>query len=681
MREPTRATRALTNLILVILLIGGTQLSVLSQTTPPSASNSPRQSVTYVCEMHPDMRSPQPGTCQKCGVPLVAMSSPPDVVEYELKLEVNPLTLKAAQPLQLRFLIFEPKTGAQVKRFNITYDKPLHLFIVSQDLEYYDHSHPTLQPDGSFTIQTSLPKAGRYKVFCEFFPTGGTPQVIQKSLTTADSHSGGHHVVETNLISDKSLRKTLDGIRFELKLAPAEPVAGQPTLLRYYLVDDRTGLPLKNLQPYLGAWGHTATIDEEANEFLHSHPTRLIPTGVDRSKLVSRPGITFHTFFPRPGRYRIWSQFQRENKVTTVSFTISVSQLDRIARWNGSNWSSLGSLPINSINAPVRALAVSGNDLYVGGDFTMVNGVSVSRIVKWDGRSWSALGSGVNGSVWSIAVDGSNVYIGGDFTSAGGVSANRIAKWDGSKWSALGNGVSGCKEAFCSPTVSALAVDGGVVYAGGRFATADGIPASGIAKWNGHTWSALGDGVHTGIYDGIVKALAVRGKDVYVGGQFVTAGGVPAHNIAKWTGESWFSLAGGVRGNMEEVLALAVSGNNLYAGGTFNTAGGVSATNIAKWNGKEWSPVDVLSREGVRSIVVAGNNIYVGGGLFTLPNGDATEGIVHWNGKSWSSLGSNFVNSAYAGPIMTIAMRGNDLYIGGDSLIMQKEKASHPMHH
>jgi Domain of unknown function (DUF5122) beta-propeller len=611
----------------------------------------------------------------------VAMSSPPEVMKYVVKLETTPASLQPAESLGLRFLIFQPKTGEQVKRFNIVYDKPFHLFIISEDLEYYDHSHPTLQTDGSFTIKTSLPQAGRYKVFCEFFPTDGTPQVIQQSLITADFHTGGHHVAATSLVPDKSLRKTLDGVRFELKLAPSEPVAGQPTLLRYYLVDDKTGLPVKNLQPYLGAWGHTATISEDGNEFLHSHPTRLIPAGVDRSKLASRPGITFHTFFPRPGHYRIWSQFQRENKVITVSFTISVSQLDRMAKWNGSSWSTLGRLPINNINAPVRALAVNGKELYVGGDFTMVDGVNASRIVRWDGHSWSALGSGVNGNVWSIAVDGNNVYIGGDFTMAGGVTANRIAKWDGSKWSALGNGVTGCKDAFCSPAVYALAVGGGVVYAGGRFASADGIPASGIAKWDGQGWSAMGDGVRTGVYDGIVRALAVRGKDVFVGGQFLSAGEVRTYNIAKWTGERWFSLNGGVRGNLEEVLALGISGNDLYVGGTFNTAGGINASNIAKWDGSAWSTVALLSQERVRSIVVSGSNVYVGGGLFTLPNGNTTEGIVQWNGQSWSSLGSHFVTSAYAGPIMTIAMSGNELYIGGDSLIMKKEKASHPMHH
>src|SRR6185312_2161856 len=114
---------------------------------------------------------------------------------------------------------------------------------------------------------------------------------------------------------------------------PVQPIAGQPMLLKYYLVDEGTGLPVKDLQPYLGAWGHAVTLREGATDFLHSHSTKLVPAGVDRSALLSGPWVSFNTFFARPGPYRIWSQFQRKDKVITVSFTVDVSRLERIAKW------------------------------------------------------------------------------------------------------------------------------------------------------------------------------------------------------------------------------------------------------------------------------------------------------------------------------------------------------------
>ena len=125
--------------------------------------------------------------------------------------------------------------------------------------------------------------------------------------------------------------------------------------------------------------------------------------------------------------------------------------------------------------------------------------------------TWSALGSGVGGNVLAIAVSGSDFYVGGEFTSAGGSSANYIAKWDGSSWSALGSGMGGF-----IPNVRAIAVSGIGVYVGGSFTTADGSSANKIAKWNGTSWSALGNGLN-----GTVYAIAVSGSNVYVGGAFV----------------------------------------------------------------------------------------------------------------------------------------------------------------
>ena len=90
----------------------------------------------------------------------------------------------------------------------------------------------------------------------------------------------------------------------------------------------------------------------------------------------------------------------------------------------------------------------------------------------------------------------------------------------------------------------------------------------------------LGDGANE------VGVLDVSGTALYVGGQFTTAGGVPANDIAKWDGSAWSALDMGING---EVCALAVSGTDLYAGGGFVTAGGVTANDIAKWDGSAWS--------------------------------------------------------------------------------------------
>jgi hypothetical protein len=172
------------------------------------------------------------------------------------------------------------------------------------------------------------------------------------------------------------------------------------------------------------------------------------------------------------------------------------------------------------VSGYVYALAVSGDDVYVGGLFSAVDGLSVNNIARWNSATstWSALGEGVAGYVYAIAVSGSDVYVGGLFNSVVGYpsvpNTLNIAKWNGSSWSAVGEGVMGY--------VYAIAVSGSDVYVGGRFDSVVGYPSTpdtyNIARWNttSKTWSALGQGVA-----GYVYAIAVSGSEVYVGGLFL----------------------------------------------------------------------------------------------------------------------------------------------------------------
>ncbi len=258
--------------------------------------------------------------------------------------------------------------------------------------------------------------------------------------------------------------------------------------------------------------------------------------------------------------------------------------INKIAQWNGTSWSAMG----GDANSSVFVVVADGNgNVYAGGSFTSIDGVSANRIAKWNGSSWSALGSGADGNVWSLAVDGNgNVYAGGEFTTIGGISANYIAKWNGSNWAGLGTGA--------DYSVSSLTTDNsGNLYAGGWFTVIGGVNANRIAKWNGSSWSAFGDGANS-----VVNAIAVDDNIIYAGGDFSTIGGITTRSIAKWNGSSWSSVGSGVDG-YGAVRSIVVSNNDIYACGDFTSIGGVAANLIAKWNGSSWQPVGTSGVNGV----------------------------------------------------------------------------------
>lgn len=130
--------------------------------------------------------------------------------------------------------------------------------------------------------------------------------------------------------------------------------------------------------------------------------------------------------------------------------------------FSDANWSSMGGFAGTDDDVFAAVVDGSGN-LYIGGGFTVAGEVVANRIAKWNGSSWTALGSGMNGGVRALAVSGNDLYAGGSFTTAGGSAANNIAKWDGSSWSALGSGMGGGIVAGYADD-QALAVSGSTLY-------------------------------------------------------------------------------------------------------------------------------------------------------------------------------------------------------------------------
>lgn len=339
----------------------------------------------------------------------------------------------------------------------------------------------------------------------------------------------------------------------------------------------------------------------------------------------------------------------------------------RIARWEPatSSWHAVGRG--NGMNYGIFALARGANgSLYAGGDFSTAGEIVTNGIARWDmtTSSWYSVGGGMGGEypfVEALAVSPSgSLYAGGGFTSAGGVAALRIARWDGTTWHSLVNQIDDAVYALAVGTDESF-------YAGGLFTTVNGVTVNRIARWNGTSWNALGTGVSGGLYGSSVKALEV-GPDgsLYVGGNFTNAGGVAANRIARWDGSSWHALGSGLSGSgqpMVNALAFGRDGS-LYVGGQFTSAGGVAATNIARWDGSQWYPLGSQMNGTVEVLAVGADGSLYAGGNFTSVGGVAALYLARWDGVAWHPLGSGAGGSYIQINGLELGLDGT-MYAGG----------------
>ncbi len=255
----------------------------------------------FWCPMHPDERSDARGKCAICGMRLVAMP-PAKFVTYPVDLRVTP-TLTGAR---LRLAVTHPGTRAIVRKFSIVHERPMHLFVVGNGLDYFAHEHPVPQRDGVFMLDVQLPKPGPYMAIAEFLPEGGTPQTFQQLFTTGEPFARpASPAVDLG-------PKTVDGMRVSLDASNVK--AGDTKTLTFRIEDAASGKPVTDLEPYLGASAHLLIVPVDLTEAIHGHPTEE----------GHGPVVSFTPLIPRPGSYKLWIQCQRGGRVSTASFVIEV---------------------------------------------------------------------------------------------------------------------------------------------------------------------------------------------------------------------------------------------------------------------------------------------------------------------------------------------------------------------
>jgi len=377
-----------------------------------------------------------------------------------------------------------------------------------------------------------------------------------------------------------------------------------------------------------------------------------------------------------------------------------------LARWDGVNWSTVGVQGVGlqaASNSTVIGLASTdfgaGPRLVVAGQFDHADQLSAFGVTAWDGAAFESFGDGHGVFGWSstLAEFQGQLHVGGLIGAFGGVLQASLGRWDGTRWREtipdligwvtslatfddgqgerlfVGGGETNTTvgyQAWDGVSVSTLGgigpgsayiraqlrrqdTSGPSLYVAGSFQSIGGVAARNVAKWDGSTWSQVGNLPP----NGLVSALAFHddgsGEKLYAAGGFLKAGGQYVFGIASFDGTNWAPVGNGFDGHVAALKAFDDgSGPQLYAAGSFSTAPPLLASQVARWDGALWRPVGAgLSSGEVLALEVfddgAGAKLYAGG-RFQFSGATPVRRLASWDGATWSEVGGGVNNDVNA---------------------------------
>lgn len=221
------------------------------------------------------------------------------VAENGLRVVVSNPELSQDRVEQLRFRIVDEQ-GDAVRAFDIEHTKRMHLILARRDLTGFQHLHPTMSADGTWSVPVRLRDAGSYRLFADFSHDGTATTLADDLRVDGPADLRPLPAPATTAVSDGG---------YDVRLDSGAARAGEESTLRFSISKD--GRPVRT-EPYLGAGGHLVALREGDLAFLHVHPTE------------DDAAIGFEATFPNTGAYRLFLQFEVNGVVQTVAFTQEV---------------------------------------------------------------------------------------------------------------------------------------------------------------------------------------------------------------------------------------------------------------------------------------------------------------------------------------------------------------------
>ena len=223
------------------------------------------------------------------------------VADGGLRLEVDRPELRRGREQTLSFRVVN-YDGETVRDYDVTHEKRMHLIVARRDLTGFQHLHPVMAADGTWSTRVTLPDAGSYRLFADFSYGGEATTLASDLRVDGDADLQPLPAPRATAVSDGG---------YDVRLDSSGASAGEESELRFTITRD--GRPV-DTEPYLGAGGHLVALREGDMAFLHVHPD-------DEGQAVG-----FAATFPTEGRYRLFLQFKHAGRVQTVAFTQEVGR-------------------------------------------------------------------------------------------------------------------------------------------------------------------------------------------------------------------------------------------------------------------------------------------------------------------------------------------------------------------
>lgn len=329
-----------------------------------------------------------------------------------------------------------------------------------------------------------------------------------------------------------------------------------------------------------------------------------------------------------------------------------------VARWNGASWDRLGP---EFFGEGTKLLVTTNGTIFVAGAFSY-NGINA--IARLEGTAWQPLGTGLQGGQSRTDVFGmiemanGDLIVAGNFATAGGIAVGHIARWNGSTWSALGEGLN-------APASSLVKAADGSVIVGGGFAMAGTTVVGGLARWNGASWSGFGGGTTAPAW-----ALGVLADGSVIASDRTTQAGTVAR-VRRWNGAGWSTVGStfglGLGSSSTSVSAFVqLSDGSWVVGGNFGSAANRQAFNVAQFAGDDWQPVSEGRFVQLLAVTRSLDGELVAAGRFPNAVGFLEPAVARWTVAGWQVITPPLTFTSAVILNCIAVLTNGDIVVGGN---------------